>query len=95
MAGRCAEWADRRHEPLIPLGRDQTLRSFYAAYYRPVCLADVSPTTISKYETVLRFWTLLAGDPPLEKITRHTPASFRDALIGREGTSDSRSRQTP
>lgn len=57
-----------------------TLTSFFQTYYRSVRLARAGTCTISTFESILRRWTQLTGDPPLTEITVQTLARYQEAL---------------
>lgn len=76
----CEKWCRARGEKLFPRKLTPTLASFYDDYYRPTRLDGAAPTTLLSYQSVLRAWVLLTGDPPLSEITVQTLTTYRDAI---------------
>lgn len=79
------KWARASGRELFPAGVKPTLLSFFESYYRPVRLSDASPETLKSYQTVLKYWRLLTGDPPLSEVTAETLARHRDCLAKLRG----------
>ncbi|MGA2256083.1 MAG: tyrosine-type recombinase/integrase [Thermoguttaceae bacterium] len=84
-----AETAERiaqsRGETLTPDPKKTTLTSFFETTYVNLRLSNANRGTLKNYRLAMKFWQLMTGDPPLEKITAATLASYRDALGKRRG----------
>ena len=80
-------WARDRRQSIFPNdGKTVTLTGFYASYYKRVRLADCAASTRADYETVLRLWALLTGDPPLAQIDVLMLSRFKECLKARAST---------
>jgi len=64
-----------------------SLSRFFETYYHPTRLLNADPKTVQKYAEVMRMWTVLTGDPPLEQITSLTLSRFQESLSHRRGKS--------
>jgi len=76
----CERWARREGRTIFSNANEPTLRTFYQQHYKSNRLSEARPSTIRSYETVVRCWALLTGDPPLKQITTETLARYRDCL---------------
>ena len=81
----CERWARKKGRGLFPTEGHTTLKSFYETYYKPVRLSDVSGQTVATYESVIRLWCVITGDPPLGSVTAETLASFRNCIARLRG----------
>ena len=89
QAMTCEKWCAERGESLLPVTAAMTLTRFYSEHYKPQCLFDAKPETCMVYEASLCRWKYFTGDPPLNKITSQTVATFRDCLGKLRGKSPS------
>jgi len=79
-AEACESWCRARGEPVFPAKEKPTVATFYRDYYQPTRLNEAARATVLGYQTVIRRWVLLTGDPPLVDITNETLARYRNAL---------------
>jgi integrase len=89
-ASHAERWARRKGEDVFPQkadakGGQYTLSQFFEQYYRPVCLVEASSESVKHYQSVLRNWAMLTGDPCLCEITNETLAKYRDAIMSMDG----------
>ena len=80
------KWADRQGAELFPIADDElTLCRFYKDWYLPQCLFDAREKTKESYNSVLKQWRLITGDPPVKSISSQTVALFRNAKLKMRG----------
>jgi len=78
-------WIRRRGEELLPDGGEITLSQFYRDVFKVRRLGTAAESSVRAYDSVVRKWALLTGDPPLAEITNDTMALFRDAVARTKG----------
>lgn len=62
-----------------------TLCEFFEEYYWPTCCVGCADATRREYETALKHWRQITGDPPLAQISNKTVAAFYEELLRRPG----------
>jgi integrase len=92
LATRAEKWVKIHGGTLFdpPPEGAYTLCSFYERWYVPTILMGAKESTRHQYEFVLKYWRLLTGDPPLDKIDGVILGKFMQALMalrncGRDG----------